>query len=79
MTKMFYRGYEIEAKPAQLVESNRWKIRISIYRHKGSQTTEKPFEASNTFETEEEAKTYCLDFGMKIIDGRIADCSVDDL
>ena len=41
--------------------------------------SEKPFEAGHTFGTEEEAKKYCLDFGMKIIDGQINDCSVDDL
>lgn len=79
MTKMFYKGFEIEAKPDQLVESQSWKIRISIFRYKGNKVTEKPFEASNTFETEEEAKKFCFDFGMKIIDGQINDCSVDDL
>ena len=79
MTRMFYKGYEIEAKPDRLVVSQRWKIRISILRYKGNQVTEKPFEAGHTFGTEEEAKKYCLDFGMKIIDGQINDCSVDDL
>jgi len=39
----------------------------------------KPFPASDTFFSEVEAIQHSLDFGKRIIDGKVEDCSIEDL
>jgi hypothetical protein len=39
----------------------------------------KPFSASNTFKTKEEAIAHCYNFGKEIIDGKYENCTLDDL
>ena len=79
MDEMPYKGYLIEATPEQLAESGEWAIRVCIWRDRGSHTNEKIYSAGNRFKTEEEAIPRCFEFGKQVIDGKIANCTVDDL
>ena len=79
MVEISYKGYLIEADPHQLAESGEWTIFVSIYRHRGSRTTEKPFYDEKRFKTKEEAIQYCFYFARQIIDGKVKNCTVDDL
>ena len=69
MSQIQYKGYTINANPEQLTETNRWTVNISIEKHHGDRVTDKPFSASNTFASKEEAIEHCLNFGKQIIDG----------
>ena len=50
---------------------------MEVYVMRGN--TLKPFSASNTFDTEEEAREHCLDFARKIIDGENPEFTGADL
>jgi hypothetical protein len=71
-----YEGYEIVAKPNQLTNGT-WSLNIVIVEHRGDQTNTKPFSASNTFQSQEEAIQQCLEFGKRIIDGDVKGCSLE--
>jgi PAS domain-containing protein len=45
----------------------------------GRNTDLRAFSGPSTYPTEESAITGCCEFGQRIIDGRVRDCSVDDL
>lgn len=79
MSEAFYKGYVIEATPHQLSESKRWTINIYIRHDTGDHINFSNYYAANTFETKEEAIKDCIDFGRRIIDGEIENCSVSDL
>lgn len=74
-----YKGYVIEATPYQLSDSMEWTINIYIRRDTGEQITFRNFSATNTFKTKDEAIQHCIDFGRRIIDGEISNCTVSDL
>jgi hypothetical protein len=59
MTELPYKGYIIEALPEQLLENKKWTININIWKYSGS-ILQKPFSASNTFVTKEEAIESCF-------------------
>ena len=79
MDRLKYKGYIIKAIPYQLAKDKSWTININIERHTGSAVTVRNFSAANTFLTEEEAIKHCFNLGMKIIDGKVEGCSIDDL
>jgi hypothetical protein len=79
MNDALYKGYVIKATPYQLKESKKWTVNITIEHHTGERINFKNFSAANTFETKEEAIKHCINFGRRIIDGKIEDCTVDDL
>jgi len=74
-----YNGYEIQASPYQLAESKNWTINIYIIKHRGSLVASKNFSSANSFPTRGETVKYCFDLGMKIIDGKIKNFSVEEL
>ena len=79
MEEVAYKGYLIQAIPYQLAESGEWTIRIEIWRDRGNAINAKAFYAKNRFKTKEEAIPHCFEIGKQIVDGRIANCNVDDL
>ena len=79
MGRIEYKGYIIHATPYQLAKDKSWTINIHIKRHTGSGVNDKNFSAANTFPTKTEAIKHCLRFGKQIIDGKVKDCTVDDL
>ena len=70
-----HRGFELIARPLHLADSGKWTTLVNIRR----QQNVRQVGASNTFDTELEAIVYCFEFGRKVIDGEIPDCSVEDL
>lgn len=74
-----YNGYEIQSSPYQLAESKNWTINIYIIKHRGSLVASKNFSSANSFPTRGETVKYCFDLGMKIIDGKIKNFSVEEL
>ncbi len=79
MNELPYKGYVIEALPEQLLDDDKCTINISIWKHRGSSSSQKEFLDSNTFAKEEEAIEQCFNFGKQIIDGQIENCTVVDL
>ena len=76
MTKMNYRGLVINPRPYQLADTGRWVVNVVIEHHRGHAVDEKPFNASNTFETKDEAVEHCVRFGQQIVDGRYPELSL---
>lgn len=79
MDSILYKGYVIEPEPYQLSENFEWTTTVSIAKHRCNSVTERQYNASNTFKTEEEAKQNAIYFAQQIIDGQYPNLSVDDL
>jgi hypothetical protein len=70
-----YKGFAITARTFQIRASGRWTLDLLIGRHRSLRA----FSAPRTYPTEESAITGCCEFGQRIIDGRVRNCSVDGL
>ena len=77
--KIHYKGFDIEAAPYHLSESNGWSLNIFIYRHSADGVVSRNFYARNIFDTLDEAMRNGYIFGKKIIDGEIPNLRVEDL
>ena len=79
MKKFHYKGFEIEATPYQLADTDLWTTHIYIWKHQRHSSKNKEFSATNSIGDRDEAITNCLNFGKKIINGQFEGCSVEDL
>jgi hypothetical protein len=70
-----YKGFAIMARTFQIRGSGRWTLDLLIGRHGDLRA----FSGPGTYPTEESAITGCNEFGRRIIDGRVQECSVEDL
>ena len=70
-----YKGFAITARSYQIRGSGRWTLDLLIGR--GGRL--RAFSFPTTCPTEQAAVTSCCEFAKRIIDGRVRDCSVDDL
>ena len=70
-----YKGFAITARTFQIRGSGRWTLDLLIGRHGDMRA----FSGPGTYPTEESAITGCNEFGRRIIDGRVRECSVEDL
>jgi hypothetical protein len=75
LNPVLYKGFIITARTFQVRGSGRWTLDLLI----GRQTDLRAFSGLSTYPTEEAAIAGCCEFGRRIIDGRVSDCSVDDL
>jgi len=75
LNPVFYKGFTITARTFQIHGSGRWTLDLLIGRHRDLRA----FSGPRTYPTEESAITGCCEFGRRIIDGRVSNCSVDDL
>src|SRR3954466_1020912 len=75
LNPVLYNGFTITARTFQIHGSGRWSLDLLIGRH----TDLWAFSGPTTYPTEESAITGCHRFGQSIIDGRVPNCSVDDL
>jgi hypothetical protein len=75
MRPLLYKGFEIEVRTFQIRGSGRWTLDLLITRRGGVRA----FSGPATYPTEAEAIAGCRELGRSIIDGRVRDCSVDDL
>lgn len=75
MNSVTYRGYTITPRTFQIRGSARWTLDLVIaYRAKRH-----AFSGPKTFPSEQAAIRGCHAFGRRIIDGRVARCSVECL
>ena len=75
LNPILYKGFTITARTFQVHGSGRWTLDLLI----GRNTDLRAFSGPRTYPTEESAITGCCEFGQRIIDGRVRNCSVDDL
>lgn len=75
LTAVLYKGFAITARTFQIRDSGRWTLDLLI----GRGTSLRAFSGPFTYSTEGAAITGCCEFARRIIDGRVRDCSVDDL
>ena len=75
LNPILYKGFTITARTFQIHGSGRWTLDLLIGRHRDMRA----FSSPRTYATEESAITACWEFGRRIIDGRVSNCSVDDL
>jgi hypothetical protein len=75
LNPVLYKGFTITARTFQIHGSGRWTLDLLIGRHRDLRA----FSGPRTYPTEESAITGCCEFGRRIIDGRVSNCSVDDL
>ena len=75
LNPVLYKGFTITARTFQVHGSGRWTLDLLI----GRNTDLRAFSGPSTYPTEESAITGCCEFGQRIIDGRVRNCSVDDL
>jgi len=79
MSSLPYKGYIIDAIPYQPAETKKWNINISIRHDTGDAVNFKNFSAANSLESKEEAIQHCFEFGRRIIDGEIENCTVGNI
>jgi len=72
---VFYKGFSITARTFEVRGSGRWTLDLLIGRHQALRAFSRPV----TYATETAAIAGCCRFAQSIIDGRVRDCSVDDL
>lgn len=75
MSTISYKGFSIETRAYQLRETKHWTVDIRI-RRKGRTRS---FSAPERYSTEAEAVAQSLEFGRRIIDGKVPECSVEHL
>lgn len=75
LTRVCYKGFTITPRTFQIRGSGRWTLDLLIRRHAGLRA----FSGPTTYATEEAAIAGCCEYGRRIIDGEVRDCSVDDL
>jgi hypothetical protein len=75
MIPFSHKGVAITARTFQIRGSGRWTLDLLI----GRRTGLRAFSGPITYSTEEAAITGCCEFSQRIIDGRVRNCSVDDL
>jgi hypothetical protein len=75
LSSVAYRGFTITARTFQIRGSGRWTLDLVIRHRRGLRA----FSGTTTYATEEAAVKGCCDYGRRIIDGQVPDCSVDDL
>ena len=76
---MIYKGYAIRPIPVKLQNDEGWRVCVSIDRYDGEDFGTCKFDASDTFDSEDEAKQHSIFFGQEIIEGQHAGLSVKDL
>jgi hypothetical protein len=74
-TLFSYKGFSITVRTFQIRGSGRWALDLLI----GRRTALRAFSGPATYATERAAIAGCCKFAQRIIDGRVRDCSVDDL
>ena len=72
---MFYKGFEIEARPYNLVNGN-YTLDGTIVRFESNHVKEYWFSANNEYPDKPTAVLHCLAFAKQLIDGKIQNCSV---
>lgn len=75
MRAFAYKGYTIRPRTFQLRGPTRWTLDLLI----GRNGQLRAFTGPATYPTEAGAEQACADYGCRIIDGAVQDCTVADL
>jgi hypothetical protein len=75
LSTVSYKGFTITPRTFQIRGSGRWTLDLLIRRHAGLRA----FSGPTTYPTEKAAIDGCCEYGRRIIDGEVRDCSVEDL
>jgi hypothetical protein len=75
LTPLTYKGFEITARSYQIRGTGRWTLDLLIS-YAGSR---RAFSGPTTYPNEALATSGCLEFGRRIIDGKVRDCSVAEM
>ena len=73
----YYKGYEVHVHSRSLRHTGKWNTAIVIEREVVGKRISKKFVASNQWDDEEAATIGCTQFGRRVIDGKVKDCTVD--
>ena len=71
MSQIFYKGYEINPCPMQLLDGTGWTTDVEITPEAGNLISQL-YTSAVTWPTAEEAVRGCIDFAQRIIDGNEA-------
>ncbi len=72
-----YKDFLILAIIYTVAESGEWRGKVNIMRKDDNRIS--PFLLENTFKTEEDAMRHSLEFGKRIIDGKVPGCHIEDI
>ncbi|MDH3291103.1 MAG: hypothetical protein OEO20_16360 [Gemmatimonadota bacterium] len=75
LTSFAYKTYTIVPRTFQIRGSGRWTLEVVISRHRCTRW----FSGHATYPTEAVAIAGCREYGCRIIDGKVPDCTVADL
>jgi hypothetical protein len=78
MDDVSYNGYVIRPAPMPLTDG-RWNHEVYAVLDKGHSVVERKFFSATTFAAREEAVAHRIEFGRRIIDGEVPNCTVEDL
>jgi len=75
LSPLSYKGFEITVRSYQIRGSGRWTLDLLI----SYAGTRRAFSTETTYPSEALATSGCLEYARRIIDGKVRDCSVEEL
>ena len=76
---VLYEGYTIQSSPRYLAEWEKWQLCIAISTKPHGGVKPRELSSDVLYATEQEADTRGIDFGQRVIDGKIEGLSVADM
>ncbi len=73
----YYKGYGIRVRSSRLRDTDKWNTEVVIEREVADKRILKKFVASKQWDDGKAAKAGCIQFGRRIIDGKVEGCTVD--
>ena len=67
-----HKGYKLSSRSHEISDTNKWTTSIEISR--GDLC--KPFDAPETHNTQNEADSFSIQYGIQIIDGKYSNCEI---
>ncbi len=71
-----YQGYAIQPAPRQL-DTGQWGLNLFILWSSKNEEKSRHIYTNDEYATKEEATAQCIDFGQRIIDGKVSEVSID--
>lgn len=72
-----YKNYTIQSNPVYLFDTEQWKLTIAITWERSGGMTSRKFSGPITYSTKQEAADHGINFGQRIIDGKVPGLSVN--
>lgn len=71
-----YKAYTIDSFPVQELDTEQWRVDLTISWGSESDRTTRPFSMEQTYPTQEEAEIHGVTYGQRIIDGQVPGVSL---